>query len=507
VNLHHRGSEDSLVEIATRRILAGAVWVGCVFMGQVQAQDARRLVAAVQLEPEIIPIGPDGGSPHGTGTAHPESLSEREFSIGKRLPEGPQQAAVPGAEIGSILGEEQPYADAVFGNCPPAGCERCAGGSSCPPKWYIESDVRALWRGRPRGVPAAIVNQAIFPNEVNPTFANPLIYLNSLEYGISPGLSCAIGRYLGTDMQGRDTFLEFDYWGLNSWNASQVDTGNRTSVTGVRVVTGGPQYVYSFGDLFSRFPSRTGSTSVAGFSRADQFTLRYDSDINDFELNLRFSPRSRADRMVLYPNGRWRRECQPGVFFSYLTGIRYIRIGDAATLRGDATFIREQILNDGTLGPAQRASVFGNYDVTTRNDLLGIQLGGEITYRDCRWTCDVHGKVAPMLDVARSRVAITSNGGFFPDNSFADPFANAAINKELGRNRDVCTLAGEFGFAATYRFTSRLMGRTSYDFLWIGGVALAPEQFDFSSANPTVPLITNGTAFYHGITAGLEYTW
>ena len=50
------------------------------------------------------------------------------------------------------------------------------------------------------------------------------------------------------------------------------------------------------------------------------------------------------------------------------------------------------------------------------------------------------------------------------------------------------------------------MGRASYDFMWITGVALAPEQLQFV-ANPVNRINTNGMIFAQGVSLGLEWLW
>ena len=73
-------------------------------------------------------------------------------------------------------------------------------------------------------------------------------------------------------------------------------------------------------------------------------------------------------------------------------------------------------------------------------------------------------------------------------------------------NRYQAALIGEVGFQATYKFRPNLMGRAAYDFMWITGVALAPEQLQFA-ATPANSINTNGTIFSQGVSLGLEWMW
>ena len=62
--------------------------------------------------------------------------------------------------------------------------------------------------------------------------------------------------------------------------------------------------------------------------------------------------------MVLYPNGRWRRECRTGFYFSYPSacGSLISTIMQRSTARGRGM---------------NNELATGDYDVTTRNRLLG----------------------------------------------------------------------------------------------------------------------------------------
>lgn len=451
------------MDIAIRRTLTSLVWAGLLLTGPLFAQETRSSATGAPPGAEVIPIpAPDGVPGPGMIATVPAQAEEEP----------------------TVVGEEQPYIDSVFGGCAP-GCETCTGGSGCPPRWYVESDLRVLNRGRPRPNPAPYTREQ---SQSQFFLDKPLMYNDSLKYGIAPGMVAKIGRYLGTDMQGRDRFLEFEYWGLNRWNTDMQVEGQQTTYT---LRQGNATIPVFAGNLISLF-----ATGVGGFNRADRHILQYESDLNSFELNLRFSPRSRFDRLVLYPNGRWRRECQPGVYCSYLAGIRYLRIGDQAAFRSRGDFFA-----NGPTGTVFVGPVSGDYEIFTRNDLIGVQIGGAITYRECRWTADVHGKVGPYLNAAQSKSSIVSS------SLGVDPFATTDRGEQVEANRDLCAVAGEFGFAGTYRFTPKLVGRASYDFMWIGGLAVAPEQFDFASARLTDNMTTNGAPFYHGLTVGLEYNW
>ena len=76
------------------------------------------------------------------------------------------------------------------------------------------------------------------------------------------------------------------------------------------------------------------------------------------------------------------------------------------------------------------------------------------------------------------------------------------------------SFVGQVNLLATYRINYQWSLRGGYQFLYVDGVALAPENF-----NPVPPNInnpfnvrktivnTNGNVFYHGWNVGVEYMW
>jgi hypothetical protein len=521
--------EDSLVDIAIRRTLASLAWAGLVLAGHAFAKDVRT-TSAVQLEAEVIPPGPreDGPGPDTVAMTRPKAG---------------------GADV--RVGERQPFVDeetdAVFGNCAPGpGCELCAGGAACPPSWYIENDVRVLTRSRPRKDETftqrfeqvtPLSNQLQLISFVNAN-ANPpdpadvfgvksqtvapgkAMTLRQLSFDDAPGYRVTIGHYLGMGPDNRDRFLEFSFWGLNSWQSSRAVSGTLMAVLVNRTYTraeltgGTPIEVSEYnGNLLSPFPLTTSLESPTAFDAAISHAfneamlhrIEYDSTINNYEANAWFRSRVRTDRLVVN-DGRWRRECTPGWYFSYMAGLRLVEIHEQFTFASEApSYGVNADQSRGALQGVYRGAELAN----TTNDLLGFQIGGELMWRHCRWSAGIQGKVGPYVNAAEMARRTVING---PDGYF---------NVLERDNRVFPSVLGEFGAVATYQFRPNLVGRASYDFLWAGGVALAPDQLTFVNNAPVdlaanqgttavsaPPGIANhGTIFYHGITLGLEYSW
>ncbi len=306
----------------------------------------------------------------------------------------------------------------------------------------------------------------------------------SVNFDVAPGYYTTIGRYLGRDSQGRDDFLEFTYWGMNTWIDSNFVNGTRftPSVSGTDPL--GP--TGSIGSLNSPFPSE-----VVGFNRANTQTININSEMHNFELNFRMRPRGELDQMVLQPNGRWRRECKPGAYMSYLVGLRYMTIGDGIVWHASG------LIDNSDTG--QQIFTSGDYTVQTENDLLGLQIGADLIFRRCKWSWGVHAKVGPYVNFARCLQEINNQGA-------GDPFGFVLFNDRFNAHKHEAAVVGEVGFEANYKFTPNLTGRVAYDFMWISGISLAPEQLQFT-ATPESTINTNGNIFSQGLTMGLEWSW
>lgn len=255
-----------------------------------------------------------------------------------------------------------------------ACCEVCGGGANCLPTWYTVQEVRVLGRSLPE--------DRLISSEMTITGAGttlePALGSRSVPLDVSAGYAVTLGRYLGRDAENRDRFLEFTYWGLNDWNNSIQANGTRfTDSTSFAVPV-------TFGSLFTPFAPTTAvyDSSVGGFNRADTHTLQYQSDIDNFEVNLRFRPRGRPDRLVLRPDGSWRRECQPGWQWAYLVGLRVTTVDESFSLHSEGDIFYNSLSHN----------VSGDYTSRTQNDLIGLQVGFEAMQRQCKYSSGRSGK-------------------------------------------------------------------------------------------------------------------
>ena len=453
---------------------------------------ARNRILAYLVYGALILGGPAMGQQTGTvRQREPYQPIETDATQAATL-DGPESSGV-----SSILGPSgacgwQPEGPGMAGMdaCPPPPqcCEVCGGGGCYAPRFYVEQGIRILNRSRPREISltADVLNiRAGQPDMtvvqgtsafVLPTPDN--MNTHSMFFGLSPGYELTLGGYLGRDSCDRDDYLEFTYWGLNRWHTCMQYNGRNLPDEAA------PNLVW--GSLFSPFP-----TSIGGFNRVQIHTQEYSSENHSFEWDLRLTPRGRPDRLVLQPNGKWRRECQPGRYISYLFGLRYMMVNDSFAFRGRGTINDAGSLRD----------VSGDYLVFSHNNLIGLQLGADLCWRRCRWDFGIRGKVVPSVNYADQSSEISTRAlGRDPLVTGSD----LAIHRHAAK--DEAALIADVGFFADYKITPHLIAHAGWDFMWLTGLALAPEQLDFRAA-PLNLVNAQGSIFMQGLTLQAELAW
>ena len=351
-------------------------------------------------------------------------------------------------------------------------------GSCCPPQWYVNQGVQLLVRGKPRLVP---MGREFL---VTPRLELPdVIGSRSVNYEAQAGYTLTVGYHLGHDTENRDDYLEFTYWGLNHWNESYGVNGERLTVG-----------AYSFGNLFSQFQPSFSifDTFVPGFNRADEMMIESRSEIHNFEWNLRLIPRTRPDRLVLHPDGRWEREAPRGCQMQYLAGIRYLTFDESFRFSA-----RGRIDHNGVT----IANPTGDYTSFTTNDMVGLQVGAEMHWDRPRWGAGVRVKAGPYINWAeQSSYCRTTGGG-------DDPFANGFdLNFDThGRNAKTA-FVGEVGLFTNYKVFKNFTVHASYDLLWVSGLALASEQLRFQT-DPPDHIGSLSTLLFQGMSLKAELLW
>ncbi len=132
------------------------------------------------------------------------------------------------------------------------------------------------------------------------------------------------------------------------------------------------------------------------------------------------------------------------------------------------------------------------------NNLYGFQLGGEFGVWDTG---------GPFRIVAVGKAGIYVNEARNQGVLIVD---QEELGVDSASNSRVAFL-GELGLIANYRITDFCAVNAGYQVMWLDGVAMASQQASrlnaFPEAEPGASIDMGGTAFYHGVTANVEFRW
>ena len=107
----------------------------------------------------------------------------------------------------------------------------------------------------------------------------------------------------------------------------------------------------------------------------------------------------------------------------------------------------------------------------------------------------------------------TGKAGIFGNaaEQHSDPIVDfPAFVVRPGRSESTGNVAfvGDLNLTAIYQINAVWGARLGYNLIWIDGVALAPDQLDFTNTTTSGSGIdTDGGVFLHGVSAGLEARW
>ena len=241
---------------------------------------------------------------------------------------------------------------------------------------------------------------------------------------------------------------EIGYWGVWGQSASQF------------IATTDPNFV--------QVPDPLGSLLTA---EGESATIKYNSLVNSAEANV-FSTWT-----------EWRNHTGSWMTVDWLAGFRYVGVEEQASIVTDCCVI------DGSRIPVP-------YTVRTRNNAFGAQIGNRTRWTWANWAFEGWAKAgllgnaeeqlqSPLVDFTgfQQRPALSSTGG-------------------------QVSFIGDINTSIIYRLTDVWGIRAGYNLIWIDGLALAPNQFDFTTTDASgTRLVSGGGMFMHGANLGLEARW
>lgn len=318
----------------------------------------------------------------------------------------------------------------------------------CCPEWanYLVFDALFLQRDNAtNGQPIALgSNDSPFPGQ-------PILNTQSMQFATAPGFRLLYG-HRGGDGVG----WEVGYLGVYGMYADAgVEGRNQLTVPG---------------DI---------GQSVPGWATADIERPTYASGLNIVEANL-----------FLY-------ECCEGCDPGSALACKRCRHCRCTDLIGGFFWagLNEQANLNVTCCEGEPSSA---YSVNTASNMFGAQVGLRRRADWCRWAFERTYKVGLAgTSLYQSSGAITSP--LAPGSVFREPQSDS-----LGG----VGLLSQINLTAVYRINSHWGLRAGYNFIWLAGVALAPDQWDFTdTATSGSRLVNGGSLFLHGANLGLERRW
>jgi hypothetical protein len=202
-------------------------------------------------------------------------------------------------------------------------------------------------------------------------------------------------------------------------------------------------------------PGDLGLASLDYFA-SDRIALSYNSRLHNAEIN----------------------HVWDGELVSLIAGFRYLSL--------DEDFI---------LNSTDADSGASDYRIRTTNDLFGGQLGARFEGGDGDWSWSATGKAGIFGNDAFQAQSVAD----FPPAFFLRP--------ETGRRSGGVAFVGDVNCTLAYQITDALSARIGYNVLFIEGVALAPDQLDFSDTPTSGQVLRRSGLFAHGANAGVGFTW
>jgi hypothetical protein len=236
-------------------------------------------------------------------------------------------------------------------------------------------------------------------------------------------------------------------WQMNACNALELSYFGIFDWTATAVATGENELA---------IPGDLGLASL-NFFAADRMVLDYNAELHNVELNFFHA---------------WNQ-------VSWLAGLRYVTINEEFNIRS----------TDSDTGTS-------NYNIRTDNDLYGAQIGLRFQHCRGRWHWNFTGKAGLYWNDASQTQFVTD----FPPGFF--------LRDPVSDNKENVAFVGDLNLSATRQFNNVWALRGGYSLIWIEGLALAPNQLDFTDTPDSGSVIdSKGGIFMHGVNIGLEARW
>ncbi len=285
------------------------------------------------------------------------------------------------------------------------------------------------------------------------TPTNPVLESHNLIFVYQPGLRLVAGRWLNDC-----TAIEGTFIGLLQWDESRAVVNSTVNDLGTA------------GNMFSPF-TNFGDPPAVGFDYNYFARIRVISEFNNAEINLR-------QEVAMPPS------C---INASALFGVRYINIRDRFVYQTES--FEPVAAGTDTLG-----------DVTARNSLIGLQIGG---------TLDLQFERRAWLNL-EFKGMLFRNGTSQQTSYTAGPLAGGGATVTGSHAHQRATLGADLAATFVWQLSPSLLVRCGYQAIFLDGLALGSDNFLRNVPVMTVDpneIADDGHLAYHGPFAGATLTW
>lgn len=219
---------------------------------------------------------------------------------------------------------------------------------------------------------------------------------------------------------------------------------------------------------FLQMPQPIGSDLTADGESA---TVKYQSVINSAEAN------------VFRTWTEYRETREAWLTVDWLAGFRYVGVEESSSITAACC------VGDITETPVR-------YGVRTRNNMFGGQIGSRARLTWQRWAFEGWAKAGILGNAAKQ-----IQDPLVDYLDFQQRPALSATGGDVG-------FIGDINLSVIYRLTDVWGIRAGYNTVWIGGLALAPNQYDFATTSTAGTGLASGDGiFLNGANLGLEARW
>lgn len=287
----------------------------------------------------------------------------------------------------------------------------------------------------------------------------------NLDFGFRPGARFTLGYHPDPSNS-----VELSYFGLHNYSSSKSATcfDRITNEPCIGAVFGNTNGWYDWEEFGDPDP-----TNGAG---AIYNKIKYESRLHNVELNYK------------------RHLSAIGNFLpTLLFGFRYMSVPEKFSI-----FANGEDENNGPVA----ICCLSRMDIQTENRLVGLQVGGDGTYRMGSVDFALKAKAGVFVNWASQRT-----GGFAIECQ-GNALGGACEGFQGHKSNSGAAGVGEGGLFATWNVHRNVALTGGYQVLYIGGLALAPENMPTVNARNAIGQINNsGSAFYHGPSIGVKVSF